>query len=103
MNIFDFDKTVAGNYNSSMKKECIACSMPMEKAEDFAKGNPKLDYCFHCAREDGTMKSYEEVLEGSVVWGMENSTIMGFEKQPTEAEMRQALVAHMATLPAWRK
>ena len=79
--------------------------MPMEKAEDFAKGDTNKDYCFHCAREDGSMKSYDEALEGSMLWAMdgENFTYMGFKTKPTESEMRQALVNHMATLPAWKK
>jgi len=77
--------------------------MPMEKAEDFAKGDTSREYCFQCAKEDGTMKTYEEVLEGSMHWGMENFTMMGFETKPTEDEMRKVLVDHMATLPAWKK
>jgi len=76
--------------------------MPMTEAAHHALGDTSKEYCLHCAKEDGSMLSYEEVLEGSVPWGMENFTLMGFEKQPTEAEMRKALVAHMATLPAWK-
>ena len=83
-------------------KQCIACSMPMEKDQDFAKGDRKKDYCCYCARTDGSMKSYEEVLEGSIPWALENFTMMGFKKRPTEAEARKALMAHMATLPAWK-
>ena len=86
-----------------MQKTCIACSMPMNEASDYALGDTTKTFCFYCAREDGTMKSYDEVLEGSMAWGMENFTMMGFEAKPTEDEMRQAMVAHMATLPAWRE
>ncbi|MCL2755507.1 MAG: helix-turn-helix domain-containing protein [Firmicutes bacterium] len=85
------------------KRDCIACSMPMEKVEDFAGGDTSKNYCFHCAKQDGTMKTYAEVLEGSMAWGMENFTLMGFETQPTETELRKALESHMATLPAWKK
>jgi len=45
-----------------MSKRCISCGTPMEKAEDFPMGDKSKDYCLHCARPDGTMKSYEEAL-----------------------------------------
>jgi murein tripeptide amidase MpaA len=85
-------------------KTCIACSMPMEKPEDFAGKDTKKDYCCHCARPDGSMKSYEECLEDSIKWGLmgENYKMMNFAKKPTEAEMRKGLIAYMATLPAWK-
>ena len=40
-----------------------------------------------------------------MVWAMteDNFKHMGFETKPTEDEIRKALVAHMATLPAWKK
>lgn len=86
-----------------MEKFCIACSMPMKEAKDFAMGDTKKNYCFHCARADGSMKSYEEVLEGSIVWAMEgeNYKMIGFTKKPTKAETRKALINYMNTLPAW--
>jgi hypothetical protein len=76
--------------------------MPMEKAEDYAMADTSKEYCLHCAKEDGTMLSYEEVLEGSIPWCLENFTMMGFKTKPTEAEARKAIIAHMATLPAWK-
>ena len=85
-----------------MGKSCIACSMPMNEAKDFALGDKKKDYCCHCAKADGSMKSYKEVLEGSIPWALENYQMMGFKKKPTEAEARAALIAHMKTLPAWK-
>ena len=33
----------------------------------------------------------------------QNYKLMGFEKKPTEAEVRKALIEYMATLPAWKK
>lgn len=51
-------------------KTCIACWMPMEKAGDFAVSDTGKDYCVYCARPDGTMKSYDEILEGSIPWAM---------------------------------
>ena len=86
-----------------MEKTCIACSMPMKEKSDFALGDVNKDYCCYCAKKDGTMKSYEEVLEGSIPWAMENYQMMGFQTKPTEKQAREAIIAHMATLPAWRK
>ena len=83
-------------------KTCIACSMPMKKVQDYANGDVNKDYCYQCAREDGSMKSYEEVLEDSISWALENFQMIGFTKKPTEAEARKVLAAHMATMPAWK-
>jgi hypothetical protein len=44
-------------------KMCIACGMPMKTKEEFAMGDEEKDYCIHCAREDGSMQSYEEKLD----------------------------------------
>ena len=85
-----------------MEKICIACSMPMKTQADFAMADTNKDYCYHCANNDGTMKTYKEVLDGSMTWAMENFSEMGFEIQPTEDEMHQAIKAHMSTLPAWK-
>lgn len=43
-------------------KECIACGMPMKEKEDFALGDIMKNYCKFCAREDGSMQSYDEKL-----------------------------------------
>ncbi len=46
-----------------MSKECIVCGMPMVKKADFPLGDESKEYCVYCAHSDGTMKSYDEVLE----------------------------------------
>ncbi|MEV6314713.1 zinc ribbon domain-containing protein [Streptomyces sp. NPDC051776] len=43
---------------------CVSCGMPMRTVEEHAAADPSKDFCHHCAREDGRMKSYEEVLTG---------------------------------------
>lgn len=45
-------------------KTCISCGMPLRSPEDHARGDVTTTYCKHCAREDGAMKSYDEVLTG---------------------------------------
>lgn len=41
-------------------KKCIACGMPMNTPSEFAMGDTSKDYCVHCARQDGSMQSFEE-------------------------------------------
>jgi hypothetical protein len=45
-------------------KKCIACGMPMNEPAEFAMGDESKDYCVYCAREDGSMRSFEEGREG---------------------------------------
>jgi hypothetical protein len=51
-------------------KHCKACGMPLEKKEDFAKGDTSADFCLHCTDADGTVKSVEEIFEGGVQFFM---------------------------------
>lgn len=76
-------------------KTCISCGMPMEKAADFAIGDESKDYCFYCARPDGSMKSYEEQLESMVGFIVKTQGL-----DPEQA--REATKAAMANLPAWK-
>jgi hypothetical protein len=75
-------------------KHCISCSMPMSKPEDFPGGDFSKDYCVHCARPDGTMKSYDEVLVGLTAFIMK---IHGLE----EEDARSAARGIMHSMPAW--
>lgn len=76
-------------------KKCIACDMPMEKPSDFAAGDITKNYCHYCAREDGSMKSYEEWLEGNIPWAMKEFNL-------TEQEARDQGIAFMKNMPAWK-
>jgi hypothetical protein len=78
-----------------MAKKCISCGMPLEKEEDFPGGDESKDYCVYCARADGTMKSYEEALEG-----MTQFTVRTQGLDPAAA--RTTVKGMMAKLPAWR-
>ncbi len=78
-----------------MSKTCISCGMPMEKAESFAMGDVNKDYCVHCAREDGSMRSYDEALEGMTMFMMKTQ---GFEKVAATKAVKEM----MAKLPAWK-
>jgi hypothetical protein len=50
-----------------MKKceSCTSCGMPFKKSSDHALGDELNPYCIHCAHVDGTLKSYQEVLEAT--------------------------------------
>jgi hypothetical protein len=53
--------------DNSMKKcdSCTSCGMPLQKPSDHALADEMIPYCSHCTKSDGTLKSYEEVLEGT--------------------------------------
>jgi hypothetical protein len=76
-------------------KTCIACGMPMNSAEDYPSGDTDLDYCVHCARPDGSMRSYDEALEGMTQFmvrtqGLDETVARGVAKDM------------MGKLPAWQ-
>ncbi len=50
-----------------MKKceSCTSCGMPFHNASDHALNNENIPYCSSCTNVDGTLKSFEEVLEGT--------------------------------------
>lgn len=75
-------------------ESCTSCGMPFERAEDHALGDENIPYCKYCTREDGTLKSYEEVLEG-----MSNYLVhsQGIDKTKASLMAKQIL----AKLPAW--
>lgn len=78
-----------------MSTQCIACGMPMEKPEDHASGDPSKNFCKHCSRPDGEMKSYDEVLNGMAGFMMQSQ---GLSEEPA----RQAAKEMMTRLPAWK-
>lgn len=43
---------------------CGSCGMPLLNPEDHAK-NKEMDVCIHCVKEDGTLKSYGEIIQGT--------------------------------------
>jgi hypothetical protein len=77
-----------------MTMNCISCGMPLRTDEDHAASDPAKDYCRHCARPDGTLKSYDEALAG----------MSGFlmKTQGLDAEVATNTArAMMAKMPAW--
>ena len=76
-------------------KRCVACGMPMHVKEDFAMGDIQKNYCIHCAKEDGTMQSYEEKLESMTGFIIKTQRL----DQEVATKTAKAL---MKRLPAWR-
>ncbi len=76
-------------------KSCIACGMPMKLKSDFALNDESKDYCKFCAREDGSMKSYEEKLENLADFIVKTQ---GLEKEVA----KNAAKTMMSKLPAWK-
>jgi hypothetical protein len=77
-----------------MSTTCISCGMPMTEPAQFALGDTSKDYCVHCARPDGSMRSYQEALHGMTQFMMRSQ---GLAEEPA----REAVKQMMARLPAW--
>jgi hypothetical protein len=69
--------------------------MPLQSAEDYPNGNTELDYCVHCARPDGSMRSYDEALEGMTQFMVRTQGI-------DEGVARGVAADMMSKLPAWQ-
>lgn len=76
-------------------KVCIACGMPMREKSDYPVEDESRDYCKFCAREDGSMQSYEEKLAGMAEF------IVYTQGLNRDAAIESAKNI-MAQLPAWK-
>lgn len=77
-------------------KKCICCGMPMNKKNDFAMGDESKDYCVYCAKEDGSMKSFDEAVEGMVEYMSESEKI-------DKNFARKKVLEYMKSMPAWKE
>lgn len=82
------------NQVAKVDKTCMSCGMPMTRPEDCGGGNPNNIYCVNCTNPDGSLKSYEEVLEGMTNY------MMAFRNLDREAA-EKAAKEYMSTMPAW--
>lgn len=82
------------NQVSKTAKNCMSCGMPMTNLEDFGGQNPSNVYCVHCSYPDGSLKSYDEVLQGMISF-MVVSQNMG--RATAESKAKE----HMSKMPAW--
>ena len=77
-------------------KKCICCGMPMNKKNDFAMGDESKDYCVYCAKEDGSMKSFDEAVEGMAEYMSEREKI-------DKKFARKKVLEYMKSMPAWKE
>ena len=81
-------------FNQALANKCQSCGMPMTRSEEFGGGNPNNVYCAHCTNPDGSLKTYEEVLEGMIHFMMANQNL-------EHGAAEQAAREYMAQMPAW--
>lgn len=78
------------------EKICISCGMPMRETSDFPLGDTTKDYCCYCARENGEMKSFEE-MKASMTEFIINT--QGFARAAAE----ELALKSMLKQPAWQQ
>lgn len=82
------------NQVSRAAKACMSCGMPMTKLEDFGGGNRENLYCVYCSNPDGSLKSYEQVFEGTVNFMMMSQKM---DRETAESSVKE----RMSSMPAW--
>lgn len=70
---------------------CSSCGMPLEKAEDHAHGDVSNPHCIYCVHQDGSLKSYKEIHEGTVNHFMQWQGIEEGAAKKMATEMLQEL------------
>jgi hypothetical protein len=79
-----------------MTDYCVVCGMPLNNKEDIgAKIEPGL-ICKYCTKEDGSIKSCDEIFNGGVHFFM--NAVSGVDKVMAEKVVRK----NMNRLPYWR-
>jgi hypothetical protein len=65
---------------------CESCGMPIESGR----------YCEYCTDAEGNLQSFEERFERMTGWQARR------HPEQSRAEVEEATLAYMASLPAWR-
>jgi AcrR family transcriptional regulator len=78
------------------KKLCESCGMILHEAADFAKQDITSKYCRYCTDKQGSLKSYDEVVETMTTF-FEKTQVLN-----TNAAHKAAL-AVLAKNPAWKQ
>lgn len=76
-------------YHPVAMESCQSCAMPLTEAK------PGQMYCDHCTDEDGKLRPWEQVFEGTVT-----GYFMGMQKMG-RADAEKAAEEHLRKLPAW--
>lgn len=73
---------------------CQSCGMPMTCPQEHGGGDKENQYCVRCCHADGSLKNFEEVLEGMASFMMDSRKM---DKDSAERAAREFL----AMMPAW--
>ena len=73
---------------------CQSCGMPMTSPAEHGGGDKENLYCMRCCNADGTLKTFEEVLEGMTTFMMES-------RKMDRATAERAAREYLAMMPAW--
>ncbi|MGD0794733.1 MAG: VOC family protein [Dehalococcoidales bacterium] len=69
--------------------KCQSCGMPLTSA-----GHGDNPYCMNCCHPDGSLKTYEEVLDGMITYMMTNQKL-------DRAAAGKAAREYLSIMPAW--
>lgn len=75
-------------------RKCMSCSRSMTKPEDFGGGSTDNLFCAYCTTQEGSLKSYDGVLEGMIGFMM---MAQKMDRSTAEGAAR----AHISRMPAW--
>jgi uncharacterized glyoxalase superfamily protein PhnB len=76
------------------ESKCLSCGMPMTSVGDFGGGKEENQYCAHCCHPDGSLKTYEEVLDGMINYMMANQKL-------DRSAAGKAAREYLSIMPAW--
>ncbi len=82
------------NQPSTNVRKCMSCGMPMVAIEDFGGGSTDNTFCAHCTTPEGSLKSYDEVLEGMIGFMM-------MTRKMDRTTAKDAAREYMSEMPAW--
>lgn len=82
------------NQPSKNVRKCMSCGMHITKPEDFGGGSTDNLFCAYCTTQDGSLKSYDEVLGGMIGFMMMTQKM---DRSTAEGAARE----HMSRMPMW--
>ena len=80
---------------NSKCKACGSCGMPLEKAGDFALGDPNATLCHFCTDKNGKLLPYEKILAMNAQYYSESQGI-------TLAAAAKLAEEFLKSQPAWK-
>lgn len=76
-------------------KHCKSCGYPLEEK------NSK-SFCKNCSNEDGSLKSYDKVLENMINFMLSEEGIqMSGEKFDSYYDAKKTAIKYLLNMPAW--